>query len=94
METAPHKSTWKERKKGFEELDQKKEEASYIDTKIREKLSKIKKNMMIVCILLVGAMTIGYFIVVLLFLLSIIAIFIGVFNVYYPISDILKKPEK
>jgi len=96
MERAPHKSSWKERKKGIEEPVEKKGESIQIDDEVRGKLKKIKRNVMILCILLVGPIAVSFFIDIFFALpfIVLIAVFIGVFLVYFPISDLLRKTEK
>ena len=97
MERAPHKSSWKERKKGFEESVEKKEESGHIEPTIREKLNKIKRYVIILCILLVVPIIIFFIYTPAIFFIpfiSLVAAFVALFMVYFPISDILKKQEK
>jgi len=99
LERTPHKSIWKERKKESEEpiAEKKKEESITLSEEVREKLKKVKRNVMILCIVLIGPVIMSFIIGnIILFLpfIILIAVFIGVFMVYFPISDILKRTEK
>lgn len=99
MERKPHKSIWKERKKESEEpvVEKKKEVPITISDEVREKLNKVKRYVMILCIILIGPVIISFIYAAVLFFLPfiiLIAVFIGVFMVYFPISDLLKRTEK
>jgi len=95
----PHKSIWKERKKEPEEevIEKKKEESIIISDELRAKLNKAKRYVMILCIILIAPVIVSFIYAPVLFILPfiiLIAVFIGVFMVYFPITDMLKRPEK
>jgi len=99
LEKKPHKSIWKERKKEPEEavVEKKKEESIIISEEVREKLSKVKRNITILCIILIGPVVISFVyggMILFLPFVALIAVFIGVFMVYFPIADMLKRTEK
>ncbi len=103
MDRRPHKSSWKGRKKPVDEAPlTKKERTEEVD--LREKLNKVKRNAKIIAVLLVIPIlaTLGSNIIPELFIIAftfapfilLIAIFIVVFWIYFPISDILKEPDQ
>lgn len=99
MAKIPHKSIWKERKKEPEEavVEKKKEETITVNDEVREKLKKLKRNVMILCIILIAPVIMMFIIPVIMLYLQFVmflAVVIGVFFVYFPISDLLKKTEK
>ena len=97
MERRPHKSSWKERKRRDDEIQESQEKAP-VESDLRESLSKIKKYTMILCIVLaIGALGAILDPTGIIFTLSpilgVVGIFIAVFMIYFPLSDLLKNPE-
>ncbi|NVM54176.1 MAG: hypothetical protein HWN66_10790 [Candidatus Helarchaeota archaeon] len=96
MEKRPHKSTWKTRKKSEDDYE-KKEEVRIMDVEFRQKLNKIKTYVMITAVVLVVPVIIYFFyppIMLFVPFINLIAVFIAVFMIYFPISDVLKKPKQ
>ena len=97
LEKGPHKSTWKTRKKQVDDdsrIPTKQQERSL---EVRETLEKVKKYSMILCAVLgiwaILAVVLGGWFFYLSPFIMIIVLFIGVFFIYFPISDELKKRE-
>jgi NADH:ubiquinone oxidoreductase subunit 3 (subunit A) len=102
LEKAPHKSGWKTRKRDISDI-KKEDDESYMSPELRETLNKIKKYIMIVAILLILPIIVYLlsfisiqFQIALLFIpfTSLVAVFMVVFVIYFPITDALKKTKK
>ncbi|TFG06024.1 MAG: hypothetical protein EU536_00340 [Promethearchaeota archaeon] len=99
MERSPHKSSWKERKRKMDDAEPITAEHTIVsDIDVREKLLKLKKYIMI-CAVLAVAPVLLYFIIPGIFFVftpfvNLIVVFIIVFLIYFPLSDLLKTPTK
>ncbi len=102
MTTPPHKSRWKDRKAKVEETPRE-GRVKVTELERREKLNKVKRNAKITAVLIfipvisyLGAFLIPYLGFIAYFgpIFELIAVIIIVFYVYYPVSDMLKEPEK
>jgi len=97
MERKPHKSSWSDRKRRGEPDLHKKEEEPVMDSDIRDQLNKIKKYAMICAVIAVAPVLIYFFygpIIMFTPFINLIIVFIVVFVIYFPVSELLKKPNK
>ncbi len=97
MERTPHKSGWKSRKKKVE-ISEIVEEKSVLYVEIMEKLQKMKTYILVCIALLILPALIALFIwgAMLIYIpfISLVVVLILVFAVYFPVSDLLKKPPE
>ena len=96
LEKNPHKSSWKTRKRPVEEDVRITTKQREKNLEVRETLEKVKKYAMILCAFLGISAILSLFVGIVYMLtpiLMIVAVFIGVFFIYFPVSDRLKEPE-
>jgi hypothetical protein len=97
LERTPHKSGWKVKKKKVE-ISETIEEKSVLYVEIMEKLQKMKTYILVCVALLVLPTLIFLFIWggILFYIpfISLVVVVILIFFIYFPISDLQKKPPE
>ncbi|MFX1295551.1 MAG: hypothetical protein ACFFD2_11970 [Promethearchaeota archaeon] len=94
MDKAPHKSSWKTRKKKGIDIE-KKGEINVAEQELREKLEKVKKYIMLTAVITIIPVIICLIvwgpIILYMPFINVVIVIILVFFIYSPIAELLKK---